>query len=190
MLPPLTMDRTLNNTSSENPNSKHFPPKEFSCTCIEMASFSISVLGRHGKSPACPHLWAGRSHWAPQGKRQSQVLSRVRGRNADYLSLKIFNLGNSSAFDAVTHIYLPLITFFWCRFNFNSGRHTYIACAVKLRFDSSSQNDTRWSTFPSCCCLVVIYTHVRERNWNCKLRESLLTARWLSILWWRKRRRK
>lgn len=83
LLPPLTMDRTLNNTSFENPNSKHFPPKEFTCTCIEMASFSVSVLGRHGKSPACPHLWAGRSHWAPQGKRQSQVLSRVRGRNAD-----------------------------------------------------------------------------------------------------------
>lgn len=85
LLPPPTMDRTLNNTSAGNLCTKWLVPP-----CIEMASVSIFSLDRHGKSSACSHLWAGRSHWAPEGKWQSQVLSRVRGRSADYLSLKNF----------------------------------------------------------------------------------------------------
>lgn len=67
-----------------------------------MASSVVCVFTRHGQSPARPHLWAGRSYWAPEGKRQSQVLPRVRGRAAAYLPEKIFNLRNSSGFDAFT----------------------------------------------------------------------------------------
>lgn len=83
-----------------------FSTKSLVGTCIKMACFSVFLLGRHGKSPTHSHLWAGRSHRAPQGERQSQVLSRIWGRNADYLSLKILNLGNSSGFDAVLLIFI------------------------------------------------------------------------------------
>lgn len=83
MFPPPTMDRPPNNASAENLCTR-------GCVAprIETVSSSISSLDRHGESPACSHLWAGRSHRAPEGERQSQVLSRVWGMSADYLSPK------------------------------------------------------------------------------------------------------
>lgn len=53
------------------------------------------VLGRHGESPARPHLRAGGSLRAPQGQRQPQVLPRVRGRCAACLLLEGFTLGQT-----------------------------------------------------------------------------------------------
>ena len=113
------------------------------------------MLGRHGESPARPHLGDGRSHWAPQGKRQSQVLSRVRGRNADYQFLEIF-------------------VWFWCsrthlslthHFFYRSGSIS-MACDVdvaKLRFDLSSKRHKITHILLCRCRLVIIYTNVRVK---------------------------
>lgn len=83
LFPPPTVDRPPNNASAESLCTR-------GCVAprIETVSSSISSLDRHGESPACSHLWAGRSHRAPEGERQSQVLSRVWGMSADYLSPK------------------------------------------------------------------------------------------------------
>ena len=118
LLPVLTMDRTLNNASLESLRLLTYSSRRIqqSNTGFRKASFSISVLDRHGESPTRLHLWAGRSHWAPQGKRQSQVLSRVRGRNGDYLLLEISDQGAASRFffcAAVTRTYHWLVIPFY-----------------------------------------------------------------------------
>lgn len=114
------------------PNTKQEPPLRFLTPnifhqkvymYINQFFFLLSVFNRHGQSPSRLHLWNGRSHWAPQGKWQSQVLPRVRGRNADYSSLEVSNLGSSYGFDAARIIFIsdssiPVLFLSWTQWQF------------------------------------------------------------------------